>query len=40
MLDQYLKSFARLRTNKNRKRWSALTSHQAPQPFLGYRGHI
>jgi putative restriction endonuclease len=34
-LDQYLRSFSRLRTDKNRKRWSALTSHQAPhKPFL------
>ena len=35
MLDKYLKSFSRLRTDKNRKRWSALTTHQAPhKPFL------
>ena len=34
-LDQYLKSFSRLRTDKNRKRWSALTTYQAPhKPFL------
>ena len=34
-LAQYLKSFSRLRTDKNRKRWSALTAHQAPhKPFL------
>ena len=34
-LEQYLKSFSRLRTDKNRKRWSALTTHQAPhKPFL------
>jgi putative restriction endonuclease len=34
-LAQYLKSFSRLRTDKNRKRWSALTSFQAPhKPFL------
>jgi putative restriction endonuclease len=34
-LDLYLKSFSRLRTDKNRKRWSALTTHQAPhKPFL------
>jgi len=34
-LDQYLRSFSRLRTDKNCKRWSALTSHQAPhKPFL------
>jgi len=25
-LDQYLKSFSRLRTDKNRKRWAALTA--------------
>ena len=32
---QYLKSFSRLRTDKNRKRWSELTTHQAPhKPFL------
>ena len=30
MLDQYLKNFSTLRTDKNRKRWSALTTHQAP----------
>jgi len=29
-LDQYLKIFSRLRTDKNRKRWSALINHQAP----------
>jgi len=35
MLDQYLKIFSRLRTDKNRKRWSALTTHQVPpKPFL------
>ncbi|MFC1811900.1 hypothetical protein ACFL03_04355 [Thermodesulfobacteriota bacterium] len=35
MLDQHLKSFSRLRADKNRKRWSALTTHQAPhKPFL------
>ena len=34
-LDQYLKIFSRLRTDKNRKRWSALTTYQAPhKPFL------
>jgi len=34
-LDQYLKNFSRLRTDKNRKRWSALTAYQAPhKPFL------
>jgi putative restriction endonuclease len=33
--DQYLKGFSRLRTDKNRKRWSALTTYQAPhKPFL------
>lgn len=30
-LDQYLKSFSRLRTDKNRKRWSALITYQAPR---------
>ena len=35
MLAQYLKSFFRLRTDKNRKRWYVLTNHQAPhKPFL------
>jgi len=34
-LAKYLKIFSRFRTYKNRKRWSALTSHQAPhKPFL------
>jgi putative restriction endonuclease len=34
-LEQYLKNFSRLRTDKNRKRWSALTTYQAPhKPFL------
>jgi HAE1 family hydrophobic/amphiphilic exporter-1 len=35
-LDQYLKSFLRLRTDKNRKRWSAFTTYQAnvPQRYL------
>ena len=34
-LAQYLKSFSYLRTDKNRKRWSALTTHQTPhKPFL------
>ena len=33
-LEQYLKNFSRLRTDKTRKR-SALTTHQAPhKPFL------
>jgi putative restriction endonuclease len=30
VLDKHIKSFSRLRTDKNRKRWSALTTHQAP----------
>jgi len=35
MLDKYLKSFSRLRTDKISKRWSALTTFQAPhKPFL------
>jgi putative restriction endonuclease len=35
ILDQYLRSFSRLRTDKNRKRRSALTTYQAPhKPFL------
>ena len=29
-LAQYLKSFFRLRTYKDRKKWSDLTTHQAP----------
>jgi putative restriction endonuclease len=34
-LNQYLKSFSRLRTDKNRKRRSALTAYQVPhKPFL------
>ena len=34
-LAQYLKSFSRLRTYKDRKKWSALTTYQAPhKPFL------
>ncbi len=34
-LAQYLKSFSRLRSDKNRKRWSELITHQAPhKPFL------
>jgi len=34
-LNQYIKSFSRLRTDKNRKRWSVPTTHQAPhKPFL------
>lgn len=35
MIDEYIHKFSRLRTDKNRKRWSALTTHQAPhKPFL------
>jgi len=34
-LAQYIKSFSRLRTYKDRKKWSALTTYQAPhKPFL------
>lgn len=34
-LVQYLKSFSRLRTYKDRKKWSAITAFQAPhKPFL------
>lgn len=34
-LDQYLMSFSRLWTDRNRNRWSALTTYQAPhKPFL------
>ena len=34
-LDPYIKVFSHLRTDKNRKRWSALTAFQAPhKPFL------
>jgi putative restriction endonuclease len=34
-LAQHLKSFSRLTTYKDRKKWSALTSFQAPhKPFL------
>ncbi|MGD9082213.1 MAG: hypothetical protein PVJ50_04740 [Desulfobacterales bacterium] len=34
-LDQYLKSFSHLRTYKDRKKWSALTTYQAPlKPLL------
>jgi hypothetical protein len=34
-LDPYTKIFSHLRTDKNRKRWSALTTYQAPhKPFL------
>lgn len=35
MLDRYPRMFGNLRTDKNRKRWSALTCFQAPhKPFL------
>ena len=35
MLEKYLQMFANLRTDKNRKRWSALTCFQAPhKPFV------
>jgi putative restriction endonuclease len=35
MLDNYLESLRNLRTDKNRNRWSALTTHCAPhKPFL------
>ncbi len=34
-LDCYLKQFAKLRTDKNRQRWSAETCHRAPhKPLL------
>ena len=34
-LAKYLKNFSHLRTDKNRKRWSAFTTYQAPhKPFL------
>ncbi|MBW1608832.1 MAG: hypothetical protein JRJ74_12145 [Deltaproteobacteria bacterium] len=34
-LAKYLRSYSRLRTDKNRKRWSVLTTYQAPhKPFL------
>jgi putative restriction endonuclease len=34
-LSQYIKNFSRLRTDKNRKRWAAFTTYQAPhKPFL------
>ena len=34
-LAQYLKSFSRLRTYKDRKKWSALTTYQVPhKPFM------
>lgn len=35
MLNHYLKKFTKLRTDKNRQRWSSITCHQAPHnPFL------
>lgn len=35
MTDRYLKKFSKLRTDKNRNRWSDITNHQAPhKPFL------
>ena len=35
MLEEYLQMFGNLRTDKNRKRWSALTCFQAPhKPFV------
>jgi putative restriction endonuclease len=35
MLERYLQMFANLRTDRNRKRWSALTCFQAPhKPFV------
>ncbi|MCK5486550.1 MAG: hypothetical protein KAI86_10075 [Desulfobacterales bacterium] len=35
MLERYLKSFSNLRTDKNRKRYPALTDHRAPhKPFF------
>lgn len=35
MVDQHLKAFANLHTDKNKHRWTALTRHQAPhKPFL------
>ncbi|MFH1934976.1 MAG: hypothetical protein ABIN18_25845 [Pseudomonadota bacterium] len=35
MLEKYLKSFSNLRTDKNCKRYPALTDHRAPhKPFL------
>jgi putative restriction endonuclease len=35
MLEKYLKRFANLRTDKNRNRYSAITTHRAPhKPFL------
>jgi len=35
LLEKHLKYFSKLHTDKNRKRWSAVTRHQAPhKPFL------
>lgn len=35
MIDEFIHKFSHLRTDKNRKRWSAITTHQAPhKPFL------
>ena len=35
MIDEFIQRFSHLRTDKNRKRWSELTTHQAPhKPFL------
>ncbi len=35
MLEKYLKYFSKLHTDKNRKRWTAATCHQAPhKPFM------
>ena len=34
-IDCYIKAFSRLRTDKNRNRWSAATTFRAPhKPFL------
>ena len=34
-VDEYLRTFSRLNTDKNRKRWTSLTCHRAPhKPFL------
>jgi predicted restriction endonuclease len=35
MLERYVQNLSHLRTDKNRKKWSPLTRHQAPhKPFL------
>jgi len=35
MLEKYIHIFSKLNTDKNRKRWSEVTCHQAPhKPFL------